>query len=58
MLLEDQLDDKNDNGREEHEDGYPVDPMHILHPLRMRRIGIPLFNVEILGNLSPHSHKK
>jgi hypothetical protein len=48
--------DQKDQSQQEHKDGDTVDPMHIPHPLRIRRIRVPLLNVEILGYLSPNSH--
>jgi hypothetical protein len=52
----DQPDDHKDQPDQEHKDGDTVDPMHVPHPLGMRRIRIPLFNVEVFPNLSPDSH--
>jgi hypothetical protein len=52
-----QLDHQNDQRKQEHKNGYPVDPMHIPHPLRIRRIGILLFDVEIFFDLPPDTHK-
>ena len=51
------LDQQNDQSNEEHENGYPVDPMHVPHPLAIRRIRVPLFNVEVFFNLPPDTHK-
>jgi hypothetical protein len=51
------LDNQNDHPNEEHKNRYPVDPMHIPHPLRIRCIGIPLFDVEIFFDLPPDTHK-
>jgi hypothetical protein len=51
-----QPDDHEDQPQEKHKDGDPVDPMHIPHPLGIRRIRIPLLNVEIFRYLSPDSH--
>ena len=48
----DQPDQHNDNSQNEHEDGYPVDPMHVPHPLRIRLFRVPLFDVEIFCYLS------
>jgi hypothetical protein len=52
----DQPDDHKDQPDQKHKNGDTVDPMHILHPLSMWRIRIPLFNVEIFLDLSPNSH--
>jgi hypothetical protein len=58
MMFENEyLDQQNDQSNEEHENGNPVDPMHVPHPLRIRRIGVPLFNVEVLFDLPPDTHK-
>jgi hypothetical protein len=48
MSLEnkDPQDHKNDPNKE-HKDGNAVDPMHIPHPLRIRRIRIPLPNIKV-----------
>ena len=48
----DQPDQHDDNSQNEHEDGYPVDPMHVPHPLCVRLLRVPFFDVEILGYLS------
>jgi hypothetical protein len=57
MLFENkQLQQQNNDPRQKHKDRYPVDPMHIPHPLRIRRIRIPLLDEEIFLNLSPDSH--
>jgi hypothetical protein len=57
MFLEKyQLDDNEDDPQQEHKNRYPVDPMHIFHPLGMRRIGIPFLDVEVFRKLSPYSH--
>jgi hypothetical protein len=32
--------------------------MHIPHPLRMRRIRVPLLDIKVLRQLPPDSHKK
>jgi hypothetical protein len=50
--------DHNDQADKEHKEGNAVDPMHILHPLGMRCLRIPLFNVEIFAKLPPDAHKK
>jgi hypothetical protein len=57
MFDEKYLDHQNDQCNEEHENGYPVDPMHVPHPLRIRRIRVPLLNVEVLFDLPPDAHK-
>jgi len=57
-LKEKQFDQQEDQSQQENKNADPVDPMHILHPLRMRRVGIPFLNVEILRQLSPDSHNK
>jgi hypothetical protein len=58
MLKKKEPDDHKDQTQQENKDGDAVDPMHIPHPLRMRRIRVPLLNVEILGQLPPDSHRK
>jgi hypothetical protein len=35
----------NDDGKEEEQDGDPVDPVHILHEIRVRAVGILLPDV-------------
>ena len=50
------LDNQNDHPHQEHKNRYPVDPMHVPHPLRIRRIRIPLFNVEVFLDLLPDTH--
>jgi len=57
MFNNEQLNQQNDQSNEEHENGNPVDPMHVPHPLRIWRIGVPLFNVEVFFNLPPDTHK-
>jgi hypothetical protein len=53
MLSEEyQPDDHDDDGQQEHKDGYPIDTMHIPHPLRIRFFRVPFPDVEILGYLS------
>jgi hypothetical protein len=49
--------DQKNKPQQEHKDGNPVDPMHIPHPLRIRRIRIPLPDIKIFGDLPPNSHK-
>jgi hypothetical protein len=39
--------DHEDQAQEKHEYGDTVDPMHIPHPLSIRRIRITLLDVEI-----------
>jgi hypothetical protein len=51
-----QFDYKDNDRQQEHKNRDPVDPMHVFHPLGMRRIGIPFLNVEVLCKLSPYSH--
>lgn len=51
-----QLKYNNDQCYQEHEQGNAIDPMHVLHPSRMRSPGIPFLNVEIFGQLSPYTH--
>jgi hypothetical protein len=55
-MLENCFDHDNDYRHEEHKNGGPVDPMHVPHVLRIRRIRIPLFDVEVFLDLSPDSH--
>jgi hypothetical protein len=57
MMFEKQVPhDQNDQPYQEHEYGNAVDPMHVSHPLRIRRIRIPLLDIEIFSYLSPDSH--
>jgi hypothetical protein len=51
-----QPDDHKDQSQEEHKNGDAVDAMHIPHPLSIRRIRVPLLDVEIFPYLSPDSH--
>jgi hypothetical protein len=51
------LQEQENDPHQEHENGDPVDPMHIPHPLRVRRIRIPLFDIEVFGDLSSDSHR-
>src|ERR1700761_8085295 len=48
---------QNDQSHQEHENGDPVDPMHIPHPLRIRCIRIPLLDIKVFLDLSPNSHR-
>jgi hypothetical protein len=49
--------EKNYNERnQKKKDGKPVDPVHVFHPLRMRRIRISFFQVEIFGDLAKKTH--
>jgi hypothetical protein len=48
--------DQENDPHEEHKNGDPVDPMHIPHPLGIRRIRIPLLDIKVLLYLSPDSH--
>jgi hypothetical protein len=58
MFLEkNRPDDNEDQPTQEYKNSDPVDPVHVLHPLGVRRIRVPLFNVEIFPYLSPYSHK-
>ena len=41
-----------DNGHQEHQQRNAVDTMHITHPLGSGRIGVFLFQVQVLGQLS------
>ena len=58
MMPEHQPVDHNNDRDQKHENGNAIDPMHILHPLRMRCVRITLLDVEILPDLSPNSHGK
>src|SRR5579871_562787 len=51
-----QPDNDQDQPQQEHKDRDPVDPVHVLHPLRMRRIGVAFLDVEVLFYLPPNSH--
>jgi hypothetical protein len=57
MMFENRPHNHNDDRDQKHKYGYPIDPMHIPHPLRPRRTRIPLLDVEILLDLSPNAHK-
>jgi len=48
--------DQENDPHEEHKNGDPVDPMHIPHPLSIRRIRIPLPDIKVFRDLSPNSH--
>lgn len=51
-----QFDDHKDQRRQEHENTDPVNPMHIPHPLRIRRVGISFPDIEVFFDLSPYTH--
>ena len=51
-----QLKYDNDEGQQEHEKRNTVDAMHVLHPPCMRGFRVSLFDVKILGQLSPDAH--
>ena len=51
-----QFQQQDHDRRQEHKDRYPVDPVHVPHPLGIRLIRVPLFNVEVFFDLSPDSH--
>jgi hypothetical protein len=58
MFFENEKLKQQDNDpRQKHKDRNPVDPMHIPHPLRVRRIRIPFFDIEVFGDLSSDSHR-
>ena len=38
--------------KDEHEDGYPVDTMHVFHPLAVRRVRISFLNIEVFSDLA------
>jgi len=42
---EKQFDQQEDQSHQEYKNADPVDPMHIPHPLCIRRIGISFLNV-------------
>jgi hypothetical protein len=56
MLEKNRFNDDKNQPQQENKDSGPVDPMHIPHPLRIRLIGIPLPDIEILPDLSPDTH--
>ena len=56
MMLENRPNDHDNDREQKHEDGNTVDPMHIPHPLRTRRIRIPFLDIEVLLDLSPNTH--
>jgi hypothetical protein len=56
MLKKNRLNDYKNQPQQENKNSGPVDPMHIPHPLRIRLIGIPLPDIEILPDLSPDTH--
>jgi hypothetical protein len=45
-------DDHDNDSHHEHEDGYPVDPVHIPHPLGIWLFRVSFLYVEILSYLS------
>lgn len=53
---ENKPDQHNDQRCQEQQDRQAVDAMHVFHPLRIRRIGVPLFEVEVLCYLPPEAH--
>jgi len=42
--------------RQKQEDRDPVDPVHVFHPLRMRRSGISFLQIKIFCDLTEHAH--
>jgi hypothetical protein len=50
-------DNDDDNGRQEHKDGDPVDPMHVFYPPFTRRVGIPLPDIKVFRYLPPYAHE-
>ena len=46
----------NDDGKEEEQDGDPVDPVHILHEIRVRAVGILFPEVKVFSDLFKNSH--
>ena len=46
----------NDHSKEEEQDGDPVDPMHILHEIRVRAVGILFPEVKVFSDLFKNSH--
>lgn len=50
------LHQNNDQRYQKHKYRYPVYPMHVPHPLRMRRVWVALFDIEIFRQLSQEAH--
>jgi len=51
-----ELQDHDNDGYDEHEQGNTVDAVHVFHPLRVRLIRIAFFNIQVFSYLSPDSH--
>jgi hypothetical protein len=56
MSLEKKSDDQKNDAQQKHKDRDPVDPMHISHPLGIRRVRIALLYIKVFGYLPPDSH--
>jgi hypothetical protein len=57
LLFKKYAEDDNDNRHQEHQDRNPVHAVHVLYKLVVGPVWIRFFDVEILCNLSPKSHK-
>lgn len=49
-------DGQNDHGKQEQDDGQPVDAVHIFCPLRGLIVGILFYNEKILSYLPEYAH--
>src|ERR1700739_362591 len=52
------LDGKDDHRNDEQEDRYPVDAVHVFHPLRWRIVRISFLKIEIFCYLPENAHLK
>jgi hypothetical protein len=50
-------DKNNDQRKQEHKDGNPVDPMHIFDPPIAWCIGVFFLYVQVFCDLAKHSHR-
>lgn len=53
---EDEPHQHDDDGKQEHKNGYPVDPVHIAYPAILRFAGIFFLNIQIFSYLPPDAH--
>jgi hypothetical protein len=58
VLLSQEFNSKNDQANNKNKYADPVDAMHITYPLAFRSPGVFFPEIKVLGNLSPHAHKK
>ena len=49
-------DENNDQARQEHENGYAVDAVHVFHPPGIWGFGVPLDKVKVFCDLSEYAH--